>query len=165
VTVNMQALWATFDPQMLELNIPVLGEVRSAWQYPFGDALRAGAHIAAGSDWPVTSPNPWLALHVAVNRTLSPDSPDFNATPFYPEQALNLADALAAYTRHSAWLNHDDAAGRIAVGAVADIVVADRDPFADHPQYIASTQTRATYVGGVEVFQATHKSHHQEKRE
>lgn len=155
VAVNMQALWATFDPQMVELNIPVLGEQRAAWQYPFGDVVASGARLAAGSDWPVSSPNPWLALHVAVNRTQAADSPEYNPTPFYPAQAITLAQALSAYTRHSTWLNHDDAAGRIAVGARADIVVTDRDPFADHPQNIAATQTQATYVGGVAVFQTS----------
>ena len=31
---------------------------RSAWQYPFGDLLRSGAVLAAGSDWSVSTPEP-----------------------------------------------------------------------------------------------------------
>ncbi len=67
-TANIQALWATHEPQMDELTIPFLGSERAARQYPFGDLLRSGAVLAAGSDWPVSSPDPLAALHNAVNR-------------------------------------------------------------------------------------------------
>lgn len=55
-TANIQALWAAHEPQMDELTIPFLGPQRAARQYPFGDLLRSGATLAAGSDWPVSSP-------------------------------------------------------------------------------------------------------------
>ncbi len=62
-TANIQPLWAAHEPQMDELTIPFLGERRAAWQYPFGDLLRAPApRLAAGSDWPVSSADP-LARH------------------------------------------------------------------------------------------------------
>ena len=70
VTANMQALWAAHEPQMDELTIPFLGPERSARQYVFGDLLRSGARLAAGSDWAVSSANPLRAIHVAVNRAL-----------------------------------------------------------------------------------------------
>ena len=154
VTVNMQMLWATFDPQMVELNLPVLGEQRASWQYPFGDFARSGAALAAGSDWPVTSPDPWLALHVAVNRTHAVDDPDYNPRPFFPEQALDLATALAAYTAGSSAVNHQDSAGRIVVGCDADLVVTDRNPFAAPSTEISRTRTRQTWVRGRLVFEA-----------
>jgi predicted amidohydrolase YtcJ len=58
VTANIQPLWAAYDEQMTDLTIPYLDPERVAWQYPFGDLARAGAHLAAGSDWPVSSPDP-----------------------------------------------------------------------------------------------------------
>ena len=58
VTANMQALWAAHEPQMDELTIPFLGTERAARQYPFASLLRAGARLAAGSDWAVSSANP-----------------------------------------------------------------------------------------------------------
>ena len=70
VTANMQALWAAHEPQMDELTIPFIGPERAARQYLFGDLLRSGARLAAGSDWAVSSANPLRAIHVAVNRTL-----------------------------------------------------------------------------------------------
>jgi predicted amidohydrolase YtcJ len=151
VTANLQALWATFEPQMVELNLPILGPERAAWQYPFGDLRRTGAPLAAGSDWPVTTPDPWAALHVAVNRQLPATDPDFDPRPFYPEQALDLGTALAAYTSGSARINSRDDAGRIAVGAVADLVVVDRNPFDTPADEIADTRTVSTWVDGVRV--------------
>ena len=148
VAVNMQTLWAANDPQMLELNVPFLGPERARWQYPFGDLARSGARLCAGSDWPVTSPDPWDALHVAVNRQLPEQFVDRVYEPFLPEQSLDLATALTAYTAGSAWINHADDTGHIEVGARADLVLADRDPFAGPADEIATTAVVATYVGG-----------------
>ena len=93
VTANMQALWAAHEPQMDELTIPFIGPERTARQYLFGDLLRSGARLAAGSDWAVSSANPLRAIHVAVNRSLPGASGD-EAEPFLPEQSLSLAEAL-----------------------------------------------------------------------
>jgi predicted amidohydrolase YtcJ len=71
---------------------------------------------------------------------------------FLPEQALDLATALAAYTSGSARVNHADDSGRIAVGSLADLAVLDRDLFAGPPEEIASARVRATYVEGERVF-------------
>ena len=94
----MQALWAVYEPQMLDLTIPFLGPERTGWQYPFGDLMRSGARLVAGSDWPVSSPDPLAAVHIAVNRRAAGEEYD----AFLPEQALDLATALAAYTSGSA---------------------------------------------------------------
>jgi len=111
VTANMQALWGAHEPQMDQLTIPFLGPERSARQYVFGDLLRAGARLAAGSDWAVSSANPLRAIHVAVNRSLY-GSTGPEAEPFLPEQRLEPAEAFAAYTIGSAFVNHlDDVTG------------------------------------------------------
>ena len=69
VTANAQAVWACCDDQMMELTLPFLGEERARWQYPFGALHRAGASLAMGSDWPVSTPDPLAAIHTAVTRT------------------------------------------------------------------------------------------------
>jgi predicted amidohydrolase YtcJ len=153
VAANMQMLWATLEPQMVELTLPFLGEPRSSWQYPFGDLLRAGAVLVAGSDWSVSTPDPWAAIHVAVNRTTPPGHEEPGApaepyAPFLPEQSLDLGTALTAYTAGSAWVNHLDDTGVIREGALADLVVLDRDPYAGEPDDIGRTRVERTYVGG-----------------
>lgn len=158
VAANLQMLWATMEPQMVELTLPFLGEPRSAWQYPFGDLLRSGALLCAGSDWSVSTPNPWAAIHVAVNRSIPPGEAEPGLTedsyaPFLPEQAIDLGTALTAYTAGSAWVNHLDDCGQIREEALADLVVLDRDPFDGPPAEIGVTQVQRTYVGGRLVFE------------
>ncbi|MDN3354191.1 amidohydrolase [Actinomadura sp. DC4] len=149
---NMQPLWAVHEPQMDDLTIPFLGAERAAWQYPFGDLRSAGATLAAGSDWPVSSADPIHGIHVAVNRRL-PEVGE--GTPaFLPGQRLDLATALAAYTAGSAHVNHLDETGTIERGRLADLAVLDRDPFAAPPEEIAATRVSQTYVGGVRVHEA-----------
>ena len=153
VAANMQSLWATYEPQMVELTLPFLGEARSAWQYPFGDLLRAGAVLAAGSDWSVSTPDPMAAIHTAVNRTAAPGHEEGEYGAFLPEQAIDLATSLTAYTAGSAWVNHlDDVTGSIEVGKLADLVVLDRDPFAGPADEIGATHALQTFVEGERVF-------------
>ena len=59
--------------------------------------------------------------------------------------------AFAAYTSGSAWVNHRDDAGVIEVGAVADLVVLDRDPFAGPPEEIGAARVVSTWVDGEPV--------------
>ncbi|MEY9847260.1 amidohydrolase [Streptacidiphilus sp. MAP5-3] len=151
---NIQALWAAHEPQMDELTIPFLGPDRAALQYPFGDLARAGARLVAGSDWSVSSPNPLWGIHVAVNRAVPVAAPNAAADrrprrPFYPDQALTLAQAFTAYTAGSAWVNHLDAeTGTVEPGKRADLVVLDRDPFAGPPEEIGEARVRMTFVDG-----------------
>jgi len=149
---NMQPLWAAHEPQMDELTIPFLGERRASWQYPFGDLLRSGSRMAAGSDWSVSSPNPLEGIHVAVNRV----APGGDREPLYAHNRVSLAEALTAYTAGSAYVNHlDETTGRLEVGALADLAVLDRDVFAFPTDEIADARVVATYVEGERVFSAT----------
>ncbi len=162
VTANMQALWACNEPQMRELTVPLVGPERAATQYPFASILRAeGAdarpRLCAGSDWPVSTPDPWQAIHVAVNRTLPADDPEHDPEPLLAHQALTLAEALDSYTAGSAFINGrgpGDAVvtGVIEVGAVADLAATDRDPFAGPTASIHATKNVGTWVAGRRVY-------------
>ncbi len=148
---NIQPLWAAHEPQMDELTIPFLGDRRASWQYPFGDLLRSGATLAAGSDWSVSSPDPIMGVHVAVNRV----APFTDNQPLYAHNRITLAQALTAYTAGSAYVNHhDDVTGRLEAGYLADLAVLDHDPFATPPEEIAQTRVVSTYVEGELVYQA-----------
>lgn len=152
VAANMQPLWAAHEQQMDELCIPFLGPERARWQYPFGSLRSEGAVLAAGSDWMVSSPDPVQGIHVAVNRRLPDAGP---ATPvFLPHQRLGLGTALAAYTAGSAYVNHLDDTGSIAVGKLADLTVLDRNPFDGPPEEITGTRAVLTYVEGERVYAA-----------
>ena len=144
-TATIQPLWAAHGRQMDELTVPFLGVERARRQYPFAGLLRAGTSMAAGSDWPVSSPDPLAGLQVGVTRRpLDEDQP-----PFFPGSALSLADLFTAYTAGSARVNHLEAVcGSITEGLRADVVVLDRDPFAGPAEEIAATRVRRTYIDG-----------------
>ena len=148
VTANVQALWAVHDAAMTEMTLPFLDAELAGWQYPFASLAAAGARLAAGSDWPVSSPDPIAAIHVAVNR-VDPDEP---GDPLLPAEALTPVQAFAAYTSGSAHVNHLDDTGVLAPGLLADLAVLDRDPFAGDPAAIGETRVVATYVDGRRVW-------------
>ena len=155
---NAQPLWAAHESQMDELTIPFLGEPRWRWQYPFASLVRAGATLAMGSDWSVSSADPLEEIHVAVNRVMAPQYPHEveNHEVFLPDERLDLPTSLAAFTMGSAYVNHLDAdTGSIEVGKYADLAVVDRNLFAHPAEEIADARVEATYVEGVEVYRAS----------
>jgi predicted amidohydrolase YtcJ len=153
---NAQPLWAAHEGQMDDLTIPFLGEPRWRWQYPFGSLVRAGASLAMGSDWSVSSPDPLEEIHVAVNRVMPPTYLYGNESDevFLPDERLDLATSIAAFTMGSAYVNHlDEMTGSIEVGKHADLAVVDRDLFAHPVEEIANAQVDATFVDGVPVYE------------
>lgn len=154
VAANIQPFWAVNDDQMTDMTLPFLAEGTAGWQYPFADLARDGARLVAGSDWPVSTPDPLQGIHVAVNRMTYGASGRDGREPFLPGQALSLEQAFAAYTSGSAYVNHLDDTGRVREGFRADLVVLDRDPFRGKPADIASASVVATYVEGRPVFEA-----------
>ena len=143
---NIQALWATHEDQLDQLTLPFLQEGQEARQYPFGDFVRAGVRLAAGSDWPVSSAAPIEAIHIAVNRT----TPGSDREPLGgAHQRLDLATAMAAYTSGSAYVNHrDHDTGSIKPGYRADLVVLDPSPFDVPSGEIHSSRVTQTWIDG-----------------
>jgi predicted amidohydrolase YtcJ len=149
---NAQPYWAVLEEQMTELTLPVLGPVVSARQYPFRSLRRHGATLVMGSDWSVSTPDPFLQMEVAVNR-VSDDARGL-AEPFLPEEALELVDILTAATAGSAYASHFDEAGVLAVGRLADLAVLDRDLFDSGEGPIGETHVLGTFIEGVAVHEA-----------
>lgn len=149
VVVNAQTYWAQREPQMDELTVPVLGDERSAQQYPFRSLIESGARLAMGSDWGVTTANPLEQIEVAVRR-VDPENRDNE--PFLPDESLDLGTALDAFTRGSAYVNHDDDAGVIEVGKRADIVVLDKNLF--ELEFASDASVTRTIASGKVVYKA-----------
>jgi hypothetical protein len=146
---NAQALWAVNEPQMTELTIPFLGPERATWQYPYRSLLRAGARLAMGSDWEVSTPDPLAQIEVAVTRVPAWDR---TAAPFLPPERLTLEQAATAFTLGSAYVNFLDAeTGSLEPGKQADLVVLDRDLFAGDAGHIGDARVLLTLVQGEAV--------------
>ena len=125
VVANVSPLWACSSGYVDELTVPFIGPERSARMYPFGSLLRAGARLAFGSDWSVSTPDPLPQLEVAVTR-ISPETRD--QEPLVAQEAIDLPTALRTFTAGSAYVNFLDAeTGTLEPGKLADLVVLDRD--------------------------------------
>jgi predicted amidohydrolase YtcJ len=141
---------------MDELTVPFLGPERAKQQYPFASLLSAGARLAMGSDWAVTTADPLAQIEVAVTRI---DPANRDNPSFLPSERLSIDQAFDAFTAGSAYVNHDDRAGRIEVGARADLVLLDTDVFApgfasDGRAPIADARVRMTIAAGEVVYEA-----------
>ena len=153
VVANCQPFWACEDAQMRDHTIPFLGPERSERQYPFASLRRSGATLAFGSDWFVSTPDPLLQIEVAVNR-IPPD--DRSAEPFLPTERLDLPAALEAFTIGSAFVNHRDAdSGSLETGKAADLVVLDRNLFAEEGPP-GEAKVLATLIDGEPVYRDPH---------
>jgi predicted amidohydrolase YtcJ len=150
VAANAQPYWACHEGQMDELTIPFLGE-RWRWQYPFRSLRAAGAVLAMGSDWSVSTPDPLLEMEVAVERVA--DESRGVREPFLPDERIELIDALAGFTAGSAYVNHLDETGTLEVGKLADLAVLDRDLFDRAAGAIGEAQVVGTFVEGRSVYE------------
>jgi predicted amidohydrolase YtcJ len=147
---NMQPFWAMHEAQMRDLRIPVLGDDRARWQFPFRSLLDAGAQLAGGSDWPVTTPNPLLEMEVAITRT---DTDNRGGEALFPEERLSLDEALSAFTIGSAYVNHAETeTGSIEIGKRADLVILDRDIRSPDAGPLGEASAVATFVDGQQVW-------------
>jgi predicted amidohydrolase YtcJ len=124
VAASLQLLWAQPDNYSIDALTPWIGAERLARQYPARSLAAAGATIAGGSDWDVTSFNPFEAMATAMSRR-NPEHAD--RAPLNPAEALPLDAMLRAYTLGAAKLiGRDHEIGSIATGKYADFIVLDR---------------------------------------
>lgn len=152
VIANFQPLWAYADPYITDLTEPVLGPERSRWLYPIRSLAASGARLAAGSDWSVSSLNPLEAIEVAITRRDPSSGP---GPAWRPEETVDLATMLAAYTTGGAWLAFQEKnTGSLEVGKAADLIVLDRNLFALPPYEIGEAKVLLTLVAGQEVWRA-----------
>jgi len=109
------------------------------WLYRGRGWLDAGVPLAAGSDAPFGSPDPWQALAAAVGRKTADGALLGGGEALTPEQALALfaspADAPGAAPR------------RVAVGAPADLCLLDR-PWRQARARLAGDDVAATWCAG-----------------
>ena len=150
VVANAQPYWSCLDGYMRELTLPFLDPERAGWQYPWASLRRAGAVLAFGSDWTVSTANPLEEIEVAVRR-IAPD--DRDGEPFLPDERVDLPTALDAFTSGSAYaLRLEAETGSVAPGKLADLAVLDRDPFDRAAGPIGDVRVLATLVEGEPVW-------------
>ncbi len=119
--------------------------------YAFRSLLDQGAHVAFGSDWTVATLDPIQGIYAAVTRrTLDGKNPE----GWVPEQKITVEEALHGYTYEPAYAAFaEQDRGMLRPGALADLVLLDRDLTAIPPATIGDTRVKATIVGGKVVYQ------------
>jgi predicted amidohydrolase YtcJ len=153
VVANIQPLWAYADSYIRTLTEPRLGPERSKWLYPFGALQRAGAVLAGGSDWSVSSVDPLQAIQVAITRR--PLDAPADAPSWLPEQRLDLPTVLAAYTNGGAFVSYEEKdSGSLEVGKLADLIVLDQNLLEIPPERIHTAKVLWTLWEGREVYRA-----------
>jgi predicted amidohydrolase YtcJ len=146
---SMQPTHATSDMNMAEDRV---GHERIKGAYAWQRFLKQGTIVAAGSDFPVESANPFYGLYSAVTRK------DHNGQPpggWYPDQDMTLVQALRAFTLDAAYAEHAETTlGTLEPGKWADFILVDHDIFKDPASTLWNTRVLQTWVGGKQVFAA-----------
>ena len=114
--------------------------------------------IVGGSDWDVSSYNPFCAFQTAVTRRggKGPEQkPGQEQKPLNSDQGILIDAAVDAYTINAAFaLKQQAIIGSLEVGKRADLIVVDRDIFSIDSDTIADTKVLMTYLDGRLVYPA-----------
>ncbi len=146
VIANFQPLWIGYSDYIRELNIPAIGEERTGWMYPIRSVHESGGMVAFGSDWSVSTANPFEQIEVAVTHKSIDDA---SVPLFIPDERIDLAAAISFFTINAAFLNkHEDRTGSIETGKLADLIVLDKNLFDIDPDDISETKVLLTLFGG-----------------
>lgn len=122
-----------------------LGEERLKHTYP----LRSleGVPLAFSSDRPVVEGAPLLGIQAALERRAA------SGTPFVPEEALSIEEAIQAYTLGGAYAAFAEAElGSLEVGKWCDLVVLEPDPLRLPRDDLHRVRVWATVIGGSVVY-------------
>ena len=143
IPVMYQPIFLDYDMHAV---ISRCGEALSSTSYAFKTVEELGGCVSYGTDSPVEDCNPFPNIYSAVTRK------DKNGWPeggFFPEECVDVARAVDAYTLGSAYNEFRERdKGRIKPGFLADMVVLDTDIFTCDPMEIRNILPVMTIVGG-----------------
>ena len=150
ITASMQPVHC--DPAIAGNWAEMLGPDRSPEGFNWPGYLNSGATLAFGTDTPTAPHMPLPNMYIGATRK-SPTRPDLE--PSRPDFALPVDETIVHGTKDAAWASfEEDRLGVLRVGACADLVVIDDDPFANGPDALLSARVRRTVVGGRTVHTA-----------
>ena len=148
VIASMQATHATSDKNMA---VDRIGEKRILGAYAWRKLISAQAVIAAGSDFPVESPNPFFGLHSSVTRQDHQNQPE---NGWYSEERMTRLEALRSFTIDAAYAGHqENIMGSLEKGKKADFILLENNYFTENQQNIWKNKVLATWVNGKKVYQ------------
>ena len=153
VAANLSPGWFEVDDPAMASTEAVLDPERRGGMYPAKSVASAGGRIVMSSDWPATSMNPLEGIQIAVTR----QPLDASQPPKRPQERVDLATALAAYTREAAWVaREDEIDGTLKTGMAADLVVLDQNLFSIDVSDIHKARVLLTLLNGQPVYKDRH---------
>lgn len=147
IIAEVQPYHAIDDMRWMEERIGA----RARWAYAFRTLHDRGVMLTFGSDWPGTNAswytaNPMHILYAATTRKTMDGKPEGG---WFPEERLDLATSLRAYTVNNAWAAGEEAIkGQLRAGMLGDVVVLDTDLFAIPADRIKDVKPLLVIVGG-----------------
>lgn len=131
-----------------------LGPERIRGAYAWRSLLESGARLTFNADNPGSDHDIFYGLHSAITRQDKDHQPEGG---WYADQAVNVDEAVRAYTKWSAYAGfRDDETGVIAPGRWADLTVMDIDPFVlsdQNPADLLEGRILMTIVAGDVVYE------------
>ncbi|MDD4285869.1 MAG: amidohydrolase [Bacillota bacterium] len=125
---------------------------RMEHSYCFRKMRDAGIPMAAGSDLPIESVNPFHAIQVSVTRKDLEGQPEGG---WYPEEKLDRLEALKLHTVYGAGVSFDENRyGSLEPEKQANFILVSDDLFAVEEDKIKDIRVLATYLDGEPVYTA-----------
>jgi len=129
-----------------DTHIQNLGE-RAMHISPVQTALGLGLPVSFHQDCPVTKPDMLHSIWCAVNRVTR------QGVSLAQEERVDVYDALIAATAGGAYSYHQEQEkGILRLGALADMVILDKDPTAIDPMQIRDIRVLATIKEDIPIF-------------
>lgn len=132
-----------FLSEMGDAFVSTLGLERAERLYPGRSLLDQGLIVAGSSDAPASPMSPFVGIAAAMTRSTR------SGRVLNAGERLTAHEAIAMYTTGAAAaVGHTNKRGVLRPGAVADVIVLDRDPLRASAAQILGTRVEATIVGG-----------------
>ncbi len=143
VIASMQPTHVASDMEMVQSH---WGD-RAPYSYAWRTMLDSGALLVFGSDAPIEKIDPLPGIYTAVSRRRADGAP--NKEGWYPQQKLNMSEAIHAFTMAAALTSGQEARqGTITPGKLADLTIFDRDIFTIPAEELLETKIAGTIVDG-----------------
>lgn len=143
VIADFQGDWTFRESYTVEALQPYMGPERYTHVYPVKSIYDTGALVIGGSDWNVSTFNPFEAIQRLVTRRDTKD-----AEPLGADEAITAQQALDMYTVNAAKALPFKGIGTIEVGSRADIAVLSQDILTIDPNEIEKTVSELTLLDG-----------------
>jgi len=129
--------------------VSVFGAERAKRMFVTREWLKAGVHVALGSDAPTT---PWYNPQTTLAGAMSRATPSNKR--FEPSQVMTIKEALRAHTFEAAYAAFEEKTkGSIEPGKYADLTVWGADPMTATPTKMFTIPIVMTIIGGKTVYQ------------